>query len=276
MPTGPYRISIDLGELFDTHANLVNELFPLVRQAVAVTAEIGAMRWKDAVAKARLWSVEKAAYIDSITYRMVGPFKAEISAEYDKADAIENGRPARDLKRALRTSDRARIVKRGPHAGMKYLIIPFRHNTPTPSGQGAYAPQMPQSIYAMAKTLAPSRLLMPGTRNSAFRRSVNNPSVLVPQNSYEWGGRLPEGLAPKLKEHHATDPYAGMVRFDTSTGGKRSSAYLTFRIMGEWSSGWVVPAQPGLHLAGQVAEELKPALDENVRQAVTLSMLKKS
>lgn len=267
-------VTFDLSGLLSGYAGLAQNLYPLLSQAVEATAAEGAYRWKDAVYKARLWSVEKQGYVESIKYRMTGPYEAEIWSDYDKAREIEDGRPARDMKRALRTSKKTRIATSGKHRGQRYLIIPFRHNVPTPGGEGAYAPQMPPAIYKLAKALTASRVLPPGSVKPATRLSGSG--HVVAQHSYQWGGRLPAGLAPKRAEHHKTDPYDGMVRFDTSVGNKKSSAYYTFRVMGEWSSGWIVPAKPGLKLADKVAGELQESLERNVGQAVTLGMLRRT
>lgn len=275
-----YRLSVDLSELLGANAGIAQAVFPLVGQAVRAVAEEGAFRWKQAVMHAKLWPEgEKTPYAESIKWQMVGPMSAEITTDFKLAGEIETGRPAKDLKRMLQTSKKTRAVQSGPHAGLRYLIIPFRHNTPTESGVGAYAPQMPPAIYAKARMLQASRVLPPGSKKPAQRLSASG--HMVAQHSYSWGGRLPAGLAPKLQPHHATDPYAGMVRFDTSTpakgGGKptRSSAYLTFRVMGEWSAGWVIKPRPGLFLAKGVADALQPVLEDAVGQAVTLKSLRR-
>lgn len=289
-----FEVSVDLSGVLGSYAGLIQQLYPLLAQAVEATAAEGAYRWRDAVNKARLWEVEKSAYLESISWRMVGPYEAEISSDYEKANEIEDGRPARDMKRVLQTSKRVRVVKHGPHTGQKYLIIPFRHNTPGGSGQGALAPQMPKSIYAKAKGLSASMVVgqtlrVSGQANPALASrwaavaanragrgaGPGKSSYLIPQNLYSWGDRLPAGLAPKRAEHHATDPYDGMVRFNTSTGKKKSSAYLTFRVMGEWSPGWIAQAKPGLKLVERVAGELQESLDRNVGQAITLGMLRR-
>jgi len=273
-----YKISVDLSHILSANAAIVQSVFPLVSQAVRFVAEEGAFRWKQAVMHAKLWPEgEKAPYVESIKWRMVGPYAAEITTDFKLAGEIETGRPAKDLKKILQTSRKTRSVKSGPHVGMRYLIIPFRHNIPSGTGVGAYARQMPSHIYAAAKKLTPSYLLPPGSVKPAFRLSASG--HLVPQHSYKWGGRLPEGLAPKLAPHHKTDPYAGMVRFDTTTPGTafkkptKSSAYLTFRTMGEWSSGWVIPPRPGLYIAKNVAEGLKPILEDAIGQAVSLKAI---
>jgi hypothetical protein len=48
-----------------------------------------------------------------------------------------------------------------------------------------------------------------------------------------------------------------MYRFDTGAGKARSSQYLTFRVMAEGSSGWIVPAKPGLYIARGVAQSVQ-------------------
>jgi hypothetical protein len=80
----------------------------------------------------------------------------------------------------------------------------------------------------------------------------------VPQDKYAWGERLAPGLAPKLKASHATDPYAGMVRMDTSTGKQKLSNYLTFRVMSERQTGkWIIPAQPGRYIVKKAVEDVQ-------------------
>lgn len=258
-----FAVKVDLSGLLAAHQSLAAKLLPSVSKTVAAVAEAGAHTWKSAVWKARLWEGYKAPYVESIVWRMDGPYAAEIWADYPKAGEIERGMPGRDLKVMLQTSRKTRAVKSGPRAGQRYLIIPFRHNVPTPSGQGALASQMPAHVYAQAKVLSPSRLLPPGSVKPPTRISASG--HVVPQRSYQWGGRLPAGLAQKRSPQHATDPYAGMVRFKT---GPKSSAYLTFRTMGQWSSGWQVAPRPGLRIAEKVATDLQPALDKAIGAAI--------
>lgn len=263
---GGYKVKVDLGPLFGSVGGMADAVFPLIGQAVRAVAEEGAFRWKSSVAKARLWEGEKQPYIESISWQMTGPWSAEISTDYKLAGEIERGRPAKDLKRMLQTSKKTRATK----DGTRYLIIPFRHGTP---GNDALSRAMPPQIYAKAKALSPSLLLPPGTVNAPTRISASGHNVA--QHSYQWGGRLPKGLSTKLSPHHKTDIYAGMVRFKTSTPGAKSSSYLTFRVMSEKSSGWIVPPRPGLYLAKQVAEGLRPVLEDAVGQAVTLKSLRR-
>lgn len=259
-----YQISVDLSGLLNAQHEIIDQLMPRLGQAVRATAEHGALAWKDSVHKARLWSGEKEPYVESITWSMTGTYSAEIVSDYRLAAEIENGRPRKDLKAVLPTAKKARRSKKGS----LYLIIPFRHNVPTASGEGAHAPQMPQHVYSQAKGLSPSRVLAPGSKKPAQRVSATG--HLVPQHSYNWGGRLPAGLVPKSKPHHKTDRYAGMTRFDTSSGKQKSSAYMTFRVMSEHSNGWIIQPRQGLYLAKGVTDKLGPVFNEIVAKAIQL------
>jgi hypothetical protein len=271
-----YSLSVDLNALAGLSTQLKQTIAPNVQYAVTATAQEATTRWQQTVMQANLWSVEQDAYLKSIRWEMTSQsvtangldFQAKVWSDYPLAPLIETGRPARDLKANLPRAKRARQVQSGKHTGQLYLIIPFRHNVPSPSGIGAHAPQMPPHIYAQAKKLTASSILPPGNKKPATRLSATG--HIVPQQSYAWGRRLPENLAPKKKAYHVTDLYAGMVRFNTSSGQQKSSAYMTFRTLGQWSDGWIIPAKPGLYLAQGVVESITPTFNSVMRQALSI------
>lgn len=263
-----YSLKLDLSGLGQIQQDVMSVVAPQITQAVRMVAAAGAGMWRDRVLKARhLWDEgEKQPYIGAIKWAMDGPFAAEIDADdFEWADKIETGRPGRDLKTMLQTSQKTRISIGKKHAGQKYLIIPFRHNTP---GNEALAPAMPQHIYDEVSTFRMSRVLAPGSVNPATR--ISGSGHVVAQHSYKWGDRLSAGWVPK-KPGHKTDIYAGMVRMKTSSGKQKSSAYLTFRTMGEWSTGWLVPPRPGLYIAKQVSEDLSPIFQATMAKAIELA-----
>lgn len=221
-----------------------------LHQAVGAAAQQIHEAWADRVMKAPgIWAPERQAYINSIKWDYTGPFSASVATDYKVADDIETGRPARDMKTMLQTSTKTRQGKKG-----RYLIIPMRHNVP---GNSAHAPAMPAHIYAAARQLQTSRVTGMTTRVSASDH-------IVPQSIYQWGGALPAGMAAK-SAGHKSDIYAGMRRFNTSSGKSKGSAYLTFRIMGEWQDGkWVVAAKPGLYIARQLATDSQPAIEQSL------------
>lgn len=266
-----FSISFDLAGKMDMLQVVNKQVFPLLNQAVrAITAQV-AYNWTEEVYKAKLWSVEKDAYVKSIDWKMTGDFSGEVQATYKYAEEIENGRPSRDLKKMLNTSLKVRVNSKGA----RFLYIPFRHNTP---GNDALATSMPQNVYDMAKGLSASMITGQTSRVSGLNAMDTNTKqfLTVPQNTYSWGQKLPAGLTPKLKPHHKTDIHAGMYRFETSTpGGAKSSAYLTFRTMSEKSKGWIVPAKPGLKIAEKVVNDMRPKANKAFEQAIKMTLAKK-
>jgi len=280
-----FKVSLDLGDIMGIKGAITKEVFPLLNQAVRAIAFQTHANWKEAVLKQKgLWSGEKDAYAESIVWRMTGDFSAVVEATYDQASEIESGRPGRDLKKMLDTSEK---VRRSAKSGKRFLVIPMRHNTP---GFGAHAKPMPPSVYAMAKALSPSTItgqgqrpsgqvtamvpgagMMPAAGQTGF---LSNPSsksaTMVNKNTYKWGQRL---LGKNLKgvEGLTADErrrYSGMYRFDTGTPGAPSSQFLTFRVMMEGSAGWVTKEQPARNIAKQVEEEMKPLAEKAFQEAV--------
>jgi hypothetical protein len=255
-----YRITVDLAPLAQALNAIGNEIAQRISQGVAATAQVVQERWIESIMRAPgIWAGEKDAYAESVKIRPINPMEIEIFSDYANASAIETGRPPRDLKKMLDTSLKVRLSAKG----LRYLIIPFRHNTP---GNTAHADAMPADVYAAAKKLPQSSVTgqVKVSRLDVYSTQKRE-KFLVPQNIYQWGGRLPEGMAPKLKPQHASDPYAGMVRMKT---GNVKSAYLTFRVMSEDSPGWIVPAKPGLFIAKNVADEIVPVFDRALSEAI--------
>ena len=253
------RIAVDLANLANLGPLVRAAVFGQLQAAVQMVVETGEERWREAVQAAPLWQGERDAYAASITSRMTGAFSGEITSDYRYVEDIETGRPAYDLKRMLNTSMKVRVSK----TGKRYLIIPIRHGVPE-SGQNP----MPANVYAQARQLAPSRVIGQGQRVSgtgAFDLQARQP-VTVAARKYVWGGRLAPGA--RQLGSAKRDPHAGMVRFDTSSGKSKSSTYLTFRVMVEGSSGWVVGARPGLWIASAVGESLQRMADVDFPTAV--------
>jgi len=263
-----YEVKFDLSDLLgNINSQITAAVLPTVSQAVRALLAETEYRWKDKIAKAHLWNGEKQPYIESIRSLMVGDFSGVVFTDYKLAEPIETGRPQHDLKAMLDSSMKVRIAQNGKNAGKRYLIIPFRHNTP---GNVALAQAMPPDVYKQARMLDVSRVTGGGSRPSGTgAMSVKSKKpIMVPQHQYKWGDRLPPGLRPKLKDYHTTDQYAGMVRFKTSAGGANSSQYMTFRVMMEGSPKWIVPAKPGLYIAKAVQTEINLLAPKVFEQAV--------
>lgn len=263
------NLKVDLSDVMAQARGIINaEIMPRLAQAVDVIGQQGAIDWRNSVKRAKLWSGEKVPYENSITWTMSSTgFSGVIETEYKLASEIENGRPAYDMKRMLDTSLKVRTTK----SGKRYLIIPFRHNTP---GNNAHGQAMPASVYKLARQLAPSRIVatqVNGRKSGLDASDIRTRGALhVNKNMYAWGDRLStKGQLPKLKQRSR---YEGMYRFETSSGGSTSSAFLTFRVMIEGSPKWIVAARPGLFLAKGVVDRLGPLANQAFAQAVKLDL----
>jgi hypothetical protein len=279
-----FNINVDVSPLLNLAPTLSKEIFPRLHEAVGAVAAAAHRDWSAAVMNAPLWSKEREEYAKSITWDYTGAFKAEVIATYKYANDIETGRPERDLKKMLDTSLKVRRTA----SGKRFLIIPFRHNTP---GNNASGSAMPFAVYEQARELAKSLItgkgerlagqtvhLIPGAGMVIARKQpqfASDPKTMgrsvVPQRDYQWGGALKRGDLSSLGKD-VKNKYAGMVRMETSSGKQTSSSYMTFRVMMEGSSGWIVPAKPGLFLAKQVAERMTPLAEEVFREAVKLDL----
>ncbi len=90
---------------------------------------------------------------------------------------------------------------------------------------------------------------------------------IVQRLAYNWGGRLSAAtLGPNPKGK--VDRYAGMVRMNTSAGKGKSSAYLTFRVMAQSSTGWIIPAKAGLKITESVENKMTPVIEKLIKEAV--------
>lgn len=226
-----------------------------INVAVAKVAEITNVAWQAKIITSTLRKSEKEEYLNSLSWHFVGNARAVVESDYSQAEKIEFGRPSRDLKDMLQTSNKVRVVQHGKNAGKKYLIIPMQHNTP---GSTAHAKDMPKAVYKKAKYLDASRVTGQTTR-------VSGTGAIIHQLTYKWGGRL--------GDKHGN--YSGMVKIDTSTpptstsNGSKSSKYLTFRCMMEGQSGWVVHSIKGRFIAMKTLVYAQKQLNSFVEKAIS-------
>jgi len=132
--------------------------------------------------------------------------------------------------------------KKGP-----YLNIPFNRSTKEIKQMGG------------AAALRTARLLSATTSVQTARGAVTR-----------WGQRLPGGMAPKLREHHAADPLQGLVRLASSysqgaDGAARvqTSGYRLWRRMSWAGQPWWHPGVKARRL-GQVVSARVPDLIREV------------
>lgn len=247
------RINIDhdkLSEVIHGLEMLRQETLPNTARSVQAAMGMIQQAWVDKTKTVfdRPTGTYAQAIQEGLFYPYNGnPLAGTVINNSPHASYIEDGTPPHDLKKALHTSQKVKISKKGK----RYLIIPFRHGTPSrgshEGGLGmkrATMQTMPKSVYAQAKNLAVSQRIRQG---SGYR--------------YTWGERLTNtqvkaaGADIKLKPEHKTNPYEGMVKFGRhpTAGG---SQYMTFRVMHEDSTGWYHPGTTPLKLADKTAKEM--------------------
>lgn len=273
------KFSFDLGTTLDIQKVVNKQVFPLLNQAVRAVAAKTAADWKSAVYGAKLWSGEKDAYAETIKWKMTGDFTAEVQSNYKYDKEIEYGRPSRDLKAMLDTSLKVRRTE----SGKRFLVIPIRHNVQKLKDAGIYesvSELTASMVTGQAERLSGevTRLIpnagmsaAPAKQQTMFLSSPQTKQAqTVRQNIYAWGERLKAQSMKDAGVPLSTRKWAqGLHRFDTSTpGGAKSSAFLTFRIMMEGSGGWIVPAQPGQHLAQGVVAAMQPKAQAAFAEAI--------
>ena len=178
-------------------------------------------------------------YVQGIQEVVFAPGTATITLLGELPNLIEHGMDEMDMRDTLLgpnvpEASPGQKGKRRAKDGHFYRSIPFRHGTPGTGGSVgramgdpyrgvvAGARKLGRAVYAQAKKLKATRTV--GGR-------------MVP------GGRLSAGLMPKLREHHKTDIYAGMVKLKKVYKSSDQSQYATFRTISEAvQTGWIRPA----------------------------------
>lgn len=235
---------------FPMRAESLRYLSLSVRHLAAMARD----QWRDAATH----SVQSGRFMNSIMTRDLGDFSAEAYSDLPYAKVVEEGAPARDLKRMLDTSFK---VRRFTKTGKRYLIIPFRWGIPNTVGFGRNV--MSAEAHALAQALKPSYVTGTGSRTSetgAWDVRTRAP-MKIGQRQYFWDGRL------RKDDLHAAGIFgtaarhmAGMVKFQnpSADGGSKHTGYMTFRVMVEGSKGWMAPATPGKHYARDIANQMRP------------------
>jgi hypothetical protein len=205
----------------------------------------------------------RQTYIDGIQPVAMAPGVATVSLVGMLPNIIEQGMPETDLRTTLLGPNAT--GKKKAKDGHYYRAIPFRHATPGGKGQQAAAEAMGGVVGAnvgvpMGKAYTGVVTDAKKLGRDVYKKAKTlKASVGEPHTQTRWGKRLAERVAgtPKLKEHHATDIYAGMVRMEKvyHAGGKPQSKYMTFRTISEKVPvGWIRPATDGKHLVEDVAK----------------------
>jgi hypothetical protein len=242
----PARLAEQLGVLSDA------EIDAKLRDI----AESAHDRWKTE-ARNRLSRRTAELYADNLQILDVAPGHVSVILIGSFPNMLEQGAPSWDMRSMLRTSAKAKMGRNG----YRYMVIPFRHQTPGTEGSagapmgsqfGDQAAAVGQRVHNEAKKLrgtlsgadaeagiARLRLRDPEAAERHVQRlKQSTRNTLwggIPELDTKPGvrGRLREGVSGKLRAHHATDIHAGMVRFEKTYTAAKGSHYMTFRVISE-------------------------------------------
>lgn len=162
-----------------------------------------------------------------------GRVVAEIEVRGSLPYMVEHGADGWDMRTTHLRSGAPGV--RMSKDGHRYRSIVFEHGGPDSSG--AHMPAMGQ-VFTREDRNPKSR---------AFRRNLSaaearqmgravwrdaqalDPTLTAPDRGTQWGEGLAEGLVPILRGRHATDVYAGMVRYQKDYERATQSSHSTFR-----------------------------------------------
>ena len=202
------------------------------------------------IAQKELFS-SRRDYIQGIMQVRFKPGVAVITLVGVLPNLIENGMDEMDMHDTLlgpgvEVSPPGSPGKHVRKDGGYYRAIPFRHGTPR-SGGAVGAPM--GKPYGGHDAIDDAKKLGRHIHETAKKLAASTSS---PDGGMAYGGRLPEGLAPKLRPYHATDIYAGMVREEKTYKKATQNQYTTFRNIAVDGSGqpvgsspWIRPRTPG-------------------------------
>lgn len=150
--------------------------------------------------------------------------------------------------------------------GKRYNTVPFRHGTP--GSRGTHAQPM-GSAFSKAGRMSAAEAKKLGKRVYDRAKKLEG-SRTSPGGKTRWGERLKAGHAPKLKDHHVTDIYAGMVKMQKFYAKATQSQYMTFRRVSENSKpeAWIHPGIEGVHIFDKIAERIPKIASFLIQQAV--------
>jgi hypothetical protein len=201
-------------------------------------------------------------YVDGIQEVEVEPGRVTVALVGALANMIEDGAQPYDMHDTLLgpsvpLAGPGQRGKRVNKAGQFYRSIPFRHQVPGTLGKGGGAVMGSQYFRnsPMAKQLQ-------AELGKAIHKAAKKlaPTSGMPGAPTSWGGRLPPGVAgvSKLKPHHTTDIYAGMVRQVKTYGKATQATYTTFRTISDAVPGkWLHPGIGAVNLADEVQKHVE-------------------
>lgn len=216
----------------------------------------------------------RAAYVNGIqpiadASSEAGGYAKVITLVGALANALENGQAAVDMHNTL-LGPNVPVVKRGSgqkgkiakKGGGFYRVIPFRHQAV--GTDGMHGSPMGRPYIASLGTKEAAAL---GKRVYEMAKKLG-PTTGEPGQKIRWGQRLTGDVGPKLREHHHSPIYQGMVRQQKTYKSATQSQFTTFRAISTGSPGWLRKATPGLMFADKVKEFVESTLAPEAFQSL--------
>jgi hypothetical protein len=184
-----------------------SQRLPYTAQAVQTAVKAYQTRWKtnaEGAFKRPSGTYMAAIEAGGIYPHNDDPYQGAVFNSAPHAEWVENGTPPHDMKKALWTSSKVRISKKGK----RYLIIPFRHGTPG----SVTMRNMPQSVHVQAKNLSFSSQLSATVVKAEIRG----------QGRQDWN----RALAMTARDHaRSTEHAVGTVKhFNTTMANYRNQS----------------------------------------------------
>ena len=139
--------------------------------------------------------------------------------------------------------------------GGKRAIVEFPHQTAGTGGRMSPTMGTAEQRAGMSKTQA--ELL--GAKVHRAAKKLGGTLTHPNNRAAQWGDRLAAGVggAKKLKSHHKTDIYAGMVKKVKTYRKATQATYSTFRTVTPKSPGWIHPGIKAGDFFGRAAKRVE-------------------
>lgn len=246
--------SVELQEILTRLDMFGKQIFPETARAINISSVFMQKTWVNiAQGQDTSGKPENVKFYGSIDYansiRIIhySPFHKVVYSDSKIGKKLQEGSKEIDMKPALVSGPKSRVAE----DGHRYNIIPFRH---------------------MVKKLKKSKI--GGINAYAVAKQLQQQKVIGFRIDSEGTRRMVYEKWNKEKKLDVKDRFlAGLVRMKTSTGGTKSSAYLTFRVVNLSQVGkWIRKAQSSWDIISQVKDKTESKIKEFVIKAIKRDM----
>jgi|GEM_PF-883580 len=247
---------------------------PSTTQAFASGVELVAATWRDYAMGSPIPGTSArikhptGGYAAGIKVAQTGPFDYRVYNDSQIASVIENGAASYDMKTTHPFGPKSRVANKGTKKNPRwvpYVIIPMRWGIPGSTGH--FRNIIPEDIY---------KRILAGQRAKTFERTRNTGNThpepnwwgqQVQRAEYEgelgrplWGSQL-TGIGGNIE---------GLSAMASDSNGKRSTQYLTFRVISAESPAgmWIQPARPALNITQHVVRNTEELVNEMVNAGI--------